>query len=571
MVADRSARALTTAIKLERTITLIFAGLEIIIHGGAIWGWPSYVYVLKQDGFFSDLCHTDEGVIGGAVSLKNGTYHSNLNSTHLVDPIGSLRDFDNEKGNSHNVSSGTLNTSGCNDQDAIIQLIFTVAMGTYLICSCWLMNIIDRFGIRCARILIFVGCLVSYILLAVATPKSSFLLFPAMIILTSCGSVLLTANQQVGNLFGRGKSTVMSWLNGCLSASVIVFFLLKIAHDHGIPAQHSFIFLAGITLLMLVNTVMMPKKRIPWPLPDGYRLGTCLREQPSSGYGDISKQRKSGHLRGTHDLGHTDEAKGSCPDGKSTTIKKQSHFHDIQEWGESLKRQRYPNFRACVTSLLFWLVVHWFGFIQLNVLFLFGTFNSHISRLAGGDLRVVSGYTDVFLLLQIIPVFLSQPLGLLMDRNKVKLCRKGDGESRGPFDDLKDICLPLALTTITSISYSACLLVPHLHVQYVTFTLVLIVMSVLWGYLSATTAIIFPMKIFSTLVGSFRTLGGIIAFLQFPLFRMIQNYLQNDPSYVIIGLIVADITTFALPVYIWYFVKKQAKVGRMSATEQVNV
>ncbi|XP_030848100.1 solute carrier family 43 member 3 [Strongylocentrotus purpuratus] len=268
-------RSLTTVFKIERFIALVFAGLEIIIHAGAIWGWPSYVYVLKQDGFFGDLCHTNNDPAG---------YSQN---SSLEKSIVTVIDIDLPS------PSGVPQGVGCYDQDAMIQLVFTVSMGTNLVCSCWLSNIIDRFGIRFARIFIFVGCLVSYILFAVATPETAYMLFPAMTILTSCGTLLLTVNLQVGNLFGRGKATVMSWLNGCLSASVIVFYLVKVAHESGIPARYSFIFLAGSTLLMLINTIMMPKKRIPWPLPEGYRLLTSRKESLPSNNAEVSQSPES--------------------------------------------------------------------------------------------------------------------------------------------------------------------------------------------------------------------------------------------------------------------------------------
>lgn len=129
-------RSLTTVVKIERFIALVFAGLEIIIHAGAIWGWPSYVYVLKQDGFFSYLCHTDNNPAGYSQNSSLETSLVTVIDIDLPSP------------------SGVPQGEGCYDQDAMIQLVFTVAMGTNLVCSCWLCNIIDRLGIRFARIFI---------------------------------------------------------------------------------------------------------------------------------------------------------------------------------------------------------------------------------------------------------------------------------------------------------------------------------------------------------------------------------------------------------------------------------
>ena len=49
-----------------------------------------------------------------------------------------------------------------------------------------------------------VGMLVSYLLLGSMTPQTAVFLFPAMIVISGCGMLLLTVNLQVCSAWGQG-------------------------------------------------------------------------------------------------------------------------------------------------------------------------------------------------------------------------------------------------------------------------------------------------------------------------------------------------------------------------------
>ncbi|XP_072164387.1 equilibrative nucleobase transporter 1-like [Diadema setosum] len=565
------------AFELKRIVVVLMTGLEMIIHAGVIWGWPSFVYILKQEAVFAHLCRRSVDDAIGSAGMESSEQNSSSCNTDLaatqVTVYAALEETMPNSSSSETHSSvtppispspggtgsGSSSYVTCDDQDAMIQLVFTLATGTQQICCFVTGFVIDKVGMRITRIFILLGLFGSYLTIAALLSHSSYVLFPTMTVIAGCGMTLITVNVQVGNLFGPGKGTVISWLNGCVSVAVIVFYVMKVAYESGISPSTSFYFLAGSTILLLVNILLLPKDRIPWPLPPGYNFQSM---DQSMGKGVVNGTCPGGEakpLRSDHDLKTIHYKNSSATKEKAdlSSDPRKRCFYAAQELTEALKKRRYPNVRACIFSAFFWLFVFWFSVLQLNIFFLFGTFNPLLTRRSNGNDMQVSEYTNIFLLLQTSLLVLSHVMGLIWDRNKLGFCRKKAGTCRGPYDDLADACSPLALTTIMSIGYSALLLLPSLRIQILTFTLVLLVMSVLWGYANAYITVVFPMDIFATLNGIIRTISGLVTFLQFPLFRIIQVYFDDDPFYVIMGLIICDVLTFVLPIYTWYFVRKQ--------------
>ncbi|XP_071505243.1 equilibrative nucleobase transporter 1-like [Diadema antillarum] len=566
------------AFELKRIVVVLITGLEMIIHAGVIWGWPSFVYILKQEAVFAHLCRRSvDDAIGSAGMESSEQNSSSCNMVLAATQVAVYAALEETTPNSSSselrssvtppissspggTGSGSSSYVTCDDQDAMIQLVFTLATGTQQIC-CFATGFKEEEG--------ELGLFASYLMIASLLSYSSYVLFPAMIVVAGCGMTLNTVNVQVGNLFGPGKGTVISWLNGCVSVAVIVFYVMKVAYESGISPSTSFYFLAGSTILLLVNIILLPKDRIPWPLPPGYSFQSMDQSTGKGVVNGICPGEDAKPLRSDHDLKtiHCKNSSATTEKADLSSDPRKSCFYAVQELTEALKKQRYPNVRACIFSAFFWLFVFWFSVLQLNIFFLFGTFNPLLTRRSNGNDMQVSEYTNIFLLLQTSLLVLSHVMGLIWDRNKLGFCRKKAGTSgcRGPYDDLADACLPLALTTIMSIGYSALLLLPSLRIQILTFTLVLLVMAVLWGYANAYITVVFPMDIFASLNGIIRTISGLVTFLQFPLFRIIQVYFDDDPFYVIMGLIICDVLTFVLPIYTWYFVRKQRSTLSLSS------
>ena len=55
--------------------------------------------------------------------------------------------------------------------------------------------------------------------------------------------------------------------------------------------------------------------------------------------------------------------------------------------------------------------------------------------------------------------------------------------------------------------------------------------------------------------GTTLTCSALAGLLQFPLFLLVQNYLDRDPLWVNVGFMIVILFSFGLPVYVIYFCK----------------
>ena len=98
-------------------VTFILGIFEMMFFGGITFGWASLVYILKSDGYFSYLC-----------------FHQN--ETNFV-------------GFEENQTS-----LSCDDQDANLNLVFTIAVFAYQGCMFFCGFLFDKHGTRYTRLLL---------------------------------------------------------------------------------------------------------------------------------------------------------------------------------------------------------------------------------------------------------------------------------------------------------------------------------------------------------------------------------------------------------------------------------
>ncbi|XP_060935434.1 solute carrier family 43 member 3b [Limanda limanda] len=221
-------------LSMRRGLTFATGLVECLCFAGAVFGWASLVFVLKTEGYFSDLCVNTTGV----------------NGTQVLD---------------------------CSGQDEQFSLVFTIAsfMNNFLTLTSGFL--FDRFGTTVARL--FGICLYSTGTLMVAFSSSAIsnLLFPALTLLAVGGIMFLITNMQVGNLFGTHRSTIITIYNGAFDSSSALFFIIKLLHEVGVSLRSAFLFLTACSIIHVFRTFfLMPRSFIPYPLPDRYTYGiTC--------------------------------------------------------------------------------------------------------------------------------------------------------------------------------------------------------------------------------------------------------------------------------------------------------
>ncbi|KAM7110522.1 equilibrative nucleobase transporter 1 isoform 2-T3 [Ciconia maguari] len=217
----------------KRLATLLSGLLECGAFCGVIFGWASLVFVLKDLGYFKGLCQP--------------TATPSPNRTLLPD---------------------------CSRQDEQFSLVFTIGSFMNNFMTFPMGFIFDRFGTTVARLIAISLYTGGTLLVAFSSPELAVLLFPAMSMLSVGGILLILTNMQVGNLFGKYRSIIITLYNGAFDSSSAIFLIIKVLYERGLSLRAMFLFMAACSAWHLLRTLfLMPRTRIPYPLPPAYSYG----------------------------------------------------------------------------------------------------------------------------------------------------------------------------------------------------------------------------------------------------------------------------------------------------------
>uniref|UniRef100_A0A8C3W409 Solute carrier family 43 member 3 n=1 Tax=Catagonus wagneri TaxID=51154 RepID=A0A8C3W409_9CETA len=463
-----------------RVATVLTGLLECIGFAGVLFGWASLVFVFKTEHYFKSLCE------------PNATF------------------LDNATG-----------PAGCTAQDEQFSLIFTVASFMNNFMTFPTGYIFDRFKTTATRLLAIFLYTSATLIIAFTSADSAVLLFLAMPMLTVGGILFLITNLQVGNLFGRHRSTIITLYNGAFDSSSAVFLVIKLLYEWGVGLRSSFIFISVCSAWHVARTfLLMPRGHIPYPLPPNYSYGFCSRD------------------------GSRDEGKKTTESQKLEPQSKESISPKGEISGPG-QLQEPRSFWSCVFSRRFVWHLVWLSVIQLWHYLFIGTLNSLLTILAFGDKALVSTYTNAFAITQFFGVLCAPWNGLLMDWLKQKYQeearRKGSPVSAS-LVALSSTVPSLALTSLLCLGFALCASIPVLPLQYVTFILQVVSRSFLYGGNAAFLTLAFPSEHFGKLFGLVMALSAVVSLLQFPMFT-----LKNDPFYVNMMLVLLTLLTFVHP------------------------
>ncbi|KAM9314782.1 solute carrier family 43 member 3a [Pholidichthys leucotaenia] len=344
--------------RLRYWLTLASGMLECLGFAGVVFGYASLVFVLKDIGYFSHLCHEEPGA----------------------------------------------NSTDCSRQDEQFSLIFTIA--SFLNNFLTIVNgyMFDRFGTTVTRLLGISLYTTGTLLVAFSSKELSLLLFPALPCIAVGGMLLLLTNMQVGNLFVAYRATIITLYNGAFDSSSVVFFIIKVLFEQGISLRSSFLFLSLCSVIHVLRTfLLMPRRHIPYALPQGYTYGfTC---EKADGYNVEQFERmREATLTVSQQSGGKENAAAAAPEDGTDTR----------------NREKVVSFRSCVLSWFFLWHVLWLSIMQLRHYLFIGTLNPMLNRLASNDPKLVSRYTNAFAMTQLCGVLCAPWNGLIMDRHKGK-------------------------------------------------------------------------------------------------------------------------------------------------------
>ncbi|XP_042640865.1 solute carrier family 43 member 3 isoform X2 [Tyto alba] len=474
----------------KRLATLLSGLLECGAFCGLIFGWASLVFVLKDLGYFGGLCQP--------------AATAGPNQTLLPD---------------------------CSQQDEQFSLVFTIGSFMNNFMTFPMGFIFDRFGTTVARLIAISLYTGGTLLVAFSTPELAVLLFPAMSMLSVGGILLILTNMQVGNLFGKYRSIIITLYNGAFDSSSAIFLIIKVLYEQGLSLRAMFLFMAACGAWHLLRTLfLMPRTHIPYPLPPAYDYGLrCpgrsrsyrTYEEKRGGAGPEETPLEPRALRG-----------GGAPPGAS--------------------------FVGCVCSALFAWHVVWLSVMQLRHYLFIGTLNPLLHLLARGDPHQVSTYTNAFAFTQLCGVLCAPWNGLILDRHKRDRTPRPDGPP-GVLADLRAAVLSLSVTAALCALFSVCAAVPLLPAQFGTFALQVISRSFLYGGNAAFLALAFPPQHFGKLYGLAMALSALVALLQYPCVALVRGPLGGDPFYLNLGLIAVVLVAFVSPVVVARECRRRAK------------
>ncbi|XP_051820234.1 equilibrative nucleobase transporter 1 [Antechinus flavipes] len=479
----------------RRVATVVTGLLECVAFSGLIFGWTSLVFVLKRDHYFEDFCELP-------VNLTN-------NATEFTE---------------------------CSAQDSKLSLIFTLASFSNNFMTFGTGYIFDRLGTTVARLIAITLYAGATLLVAISSPGTGLLLFAAFPMLAVGGLLFLLTNLQVGNLFGKHRSTIITLYNGAFDSSSAIFLIIKLLYERGLKLQVSFFILCAFSIWHLIRTFfLMPKGHIPFPLPSNYTYGLSCSRRPEGFQGtkdeEVSKE----------DLELKQQA--NAPSQKAKTDQSGS-----------------PSFRSCVLSWRFFWHLIWLSVMQLWHYLFIGTLNPMLNLLAQRDQNLVSSYTNAFAITQLFGVFCAPWNGFFLDRLKKKYqqeaSKKGFPESMA---DLHSTFPSLTVTSLLCLGFAICASIPILHLQYLTFILQVISRSFLYGGNAAFITLAFPAEHFGKIFGTVMMLSGVISLLQFPIFILIKGPLEGNPLYVNIALILVTVLSLIHPFLVSRVWRRQEK------------
>ncbi|KAM9377554.1 equilibrative nucleobase transporter 1-like isoform 1-T2 [Pholidichthys leucotaenia] len=462
---------------MRRWLTFATGLVECLCFAGAIFGWASLVFVLKEDGYFISLCDNS--------TATNGTQ------------------------------------TGCREQDSQFSVIFTIAsfMNNFLTLPTGYLY--DTCGTTVARLFGISVYTMGTLMVAFSSSALAVLLYPALSFLAVGGILFLITNMQVGNLFGSRRSTIITLYNGAFDSSSALFLVIKLLHETGISLRASFLFLSTCSVIHLLRTFfLLPRKFIPYPLPDNYTYGTICGKSETS----IPEVAANGNAEPIEEV----------PLNKGAPVKLES-------------------FLECFKSRLFLLHLLWLSVMQLRHYLFIGTLNPMLQGLTEAKSSLVSQYINAFAVTQLCGVLCAPWNGLIMDRHKGKPRAAGETEQQA---DLRASVASLALTALQCVLFSICAAIPYLPLQYLTFILQVINRSFLYGGNAAFLSVAFPPYLFGRMYGTVMALSAIFSLLQYVCFTVVDTVLDGDPSYVNIGLVLLSLLAFIHPVSVYLHCKR---------------
>ncbi|XP_048760740.1 equilibrative nucleobase transporter 1-like [Ostrea edulis] len=475
-----------------RVLCTFWSCLEVACFAGIIYGWGSLVYILKDEGFYHDLCR--------------GSPHYGAMLSEAVNNV-SASDIANQ---SIPVSNGTI---PCKEQEEKLNLWFAIAIGVMYCGLAVVGQLSMRLGTRITRIISTSVYTIGFLCIAFASKEVPWLLLPGLSCISIGGAAVFCTTIQVATLFSTIQTTIVALFSGLFDVSTITQHFIKVAYENGISRRDSYLFFLGLSVIIFnVQTfVFLPKDHI------------------------------------------NQDAKLSQENGKSTANEKEinntllerekDYDHEFTIDEDNLKPD--DSVKTHVLSVGYISHCIWMSISVLLFVSFIGLLNTWLSKMTT-DSSTVSSYLNVFAYTTLSTSVTAVLAGFVYDWQRSR--------SRGipiPGRHFRPICFPMAICWIFgTLCYLLPLVFDSFYVVLPVFIIFTFYRSFLFAIGIAFLGEAFPMKYFGVLYGTMMFCVGTSSLLQYAFFAWSKLH-ERGFTHVNICLLVLAVLTCYQPILLW--------------------
>ena len=222
-------------------VTILEALLFALIPGG----WSSYIYVLIDKGFYSELCTNKDGG-----NFYNRSFYgtSSIEDVKLTTVIPFISNIDHVT-DPYDIHSKRPRPTSCKKQQEKLHQLYTIAVTLLDLFTVSWGPLLYKFGIIGPKILSMILMICGSLMLGLSNSDIPFLIVPGMIFVGVGGLGLLVINIKVSSILPIGTGLYVAVLNGACDSSVITFSIFKLLHETGMPDLYPFI---GLIILHVI-------------------------------------------------------------------------------------------------------------------------------------------------------------------------------------------------------------------------------------------------------------------------------------------------------------------------------
>lgn len=123
-----------------------------MFFGGLLYGWGSLVFILIEDGVYSDICTESPESSNLTIGGPSEVVVDSVETTTVSGNVSNYSVIANTIGSDNDANSLTIHNPTCKDRDKRLTLVFTI--GSMMFCvGCAIMGQINfKFGSRVTRL-----------------------------------------------------------------------------------------------------------------------------------------------------------------------------------------------------------------------------------------------------------------------------------------------------------------------------------------------------------------------------------------------------------------------------------